>query len=74
MKYVVDCRRENIDGQIKGTTFRGCGAGLPDKKTANTVFNREVNSGKWDVVYMEKCYANGTLIDVKNWCKEGIIL
>lgn len=69
MKYIVECRAMDASGTITGATYRGFGAGLPDKRTATEVFGREVKSGKWDAVYMEKLYSNGTLIDIKEWYK-----
>jgi hypothetical protein len=69
MTYIIECRARDAKGIITGATFRGFGAGLPDKRTANEVFRREVDGGKWDAVYMEKLYSNGTLIDIKEWYK-----
>ncbi len=72
MIYIVDCRKINNDGEIEGVQFRGFGVGLPDKKTANTVFNREVNSGMWDAICMEKLYSNNISIDIKSWYRESV--
>ncbi len=67
MRYIVECRARNANGTITGTTYRGFGAGLPDKRTATEIFRREVKSGKWDAVYMEKLYSNGTIINDDVW-------
>ena len=69
MKYVVECRRKNEQGDIEAVQFAGFGAGLPNKKIADEVFDREQKSGKWDAVYMEKVQ-NGCLIDIKTWYRE----
>ena len=68
MKYVVECRRKNEQGDIDAVQFAGFGAGLPNKKIADEVFDREQKSWKWDAVYMEKVQ-NGYLIDIKTWYK-----
>jgi hypothetical protein len=68
MKYIVECRRKNEQGDIEAVQFAGFGAGLPNKKIADKVFDREQKSGKWGAVYMEKVQ-NGCLIDIKTWYK-----
>ena len=73
MKYIIDCRKKGVEGNISGVQFKGFGEGLPDKKMANKVFNKEVKSDNWDAVYMEKLYSNGTSIGVKEWYKEGAV-
>lgn len=69
MRYVVECRSKDESGNIAGIQFRGFGPGLPDKKAAVQIYNREVNSGKWDAVYMEKLYKGGELIEDRCWYK-----
>lgn len=72
MRYIVECRSKNDDGEISIKQFRGFSDGLPDKSIANKVFAREVSSGKWGAVYLEKMYRNGTLINEKCWYKDGV--
>lgn len=72
MRYIVECRTKNTDGEIMIKQFRGFSDGLPDKSTANKVFKREVSSGNWGAVYLEKLYQNGSLIDEKCWYKETV--
>lgn len=67
MKYIVECRARDANGTITGATFRGFGAGLPGRRTAIDVFQREIKGGKWDAVYLEKLYSNGTIIDDDAW-------
>lgn len=71
MRYIVECRNKNANGKIFVKQFRGFSDGLPDKVTANKVFKREVLSGNWGAVYLEKLYKNGTLIDEKCWYKDN---
>lgn len=67
MKYVVECRKKDEAGNISGARFNGFGNGLPDKKTALKVFRREIATGTWGAVYLEKVTASGIAIDVDEW-------
>lgn len=67
MAYIVECRVKDEEGNITGVQFRGFGAGLPNKKEAEKVFNREVQSDRWDAVYIDKV-CNG--VTIKCWYKK----
>lgn len=66
MKYIVDCRRKNEAGEVEGVKYAGFGTGLPNKKIANEVYNREIKSGKWQAVYMDRTSDGAT---IKTWYK-----
>jgi hypothetical protein len=68
MNYIVTCKKTTDPNE--GVCFRGFGDGLPDRATAEKVYRREIKSGKWRAVYMERI-DNGFLIDVKEWIGEG---
>ena len=67
MRYTVECRVKDDEGNISGLLFAGIGCGLPDKKSAVDIFARESTSGKWNAVYMEKLFKDGTSVVVDHW-------
>ena len=70
MKYIVECRKKDEDGNISVARFAGFGYGLPDNKIAMTVFRREIATNEWGAVYLEKVYANKTTKTVETWYKD----
>jgi hypothetical protein len=70
MTYIVECRKKDEKGEIIAKQFRGFDVGLTDKKDAMRIFKREVDSGLWDAVYVDKRYRDGKLIDVDCWYRD----
>lgn len=69
MKYIVECRKRNDTGNIEVYQHNGCGYGLPDKKTAKQVYEKEVKSNMWDAVYIDKIQGRN-IFTVETWYKE----
>ena len=69
MRYLVECRKKDDRGEITGVSYAGFSDGLPNKKVALEVFDREVKSGKWDAVYIDALYKGGRMEGAGVWYK-----